>query len=134
MKIKNYLLLFCIGLLLAGCSPVRSFRQIAGISMYSVQSQKEKASSVIERDYTFCYEKTLAVLEEIGANPYLQNPYKKQIVAIGFKGIFARCGDSSKVGFFFEQLAPKKTKIIIKSQNTHLAEFVAQMLFEQLAS
>ncbi|MBN2484194.1 MAG: hypothetical protein JXD21_08360 [Candidatus Omnitrophica bacterium] len=133
MNIKTYVFIFLIStVLFSGCSPVRTVKQMIGTSVYPLEIQKESASAVIDKDYALCYERTLEILQEIGANAYLKNQRRQYIVAIRFSDIFPRCGDSSKVGFFFEKIDPKKTKIIIKSQNTHLAEFVAQMLFEHL--
>ena len=133
MNRKTYIFIFLISAVLcSGCSPVRTVKQMMGTSVYPLEIQKESASAIIDKDYELCYERTLEILHEIGANPYLKNPRRQYIVAIRFSDIFPRCGNTSKVGFFFETIGPKKTKIIIKSQNTHLAEFVAQMLFEHL--
>ncbi len=118
-------------IILIACSPAEMVRRTVGTSIQSLEKEEEgRYAGLVEAGFADSFDALYDVLREEEINIQLKRPRKRYLVAMGFDQVFPRCGDTTKVGFFFREEAPDLTRLEVVSTNRELALFAAQMVFE----
>jgi len=128
-----YLILFFLLLFIISCSPVEMGRRVIGTSIQALEEEeKGRFSGIALADFDETYDAVFAVLEDQGLYIYLDSRGSGYLTAMWFDRRFARCLDTTEVGFFFEEETPGRTRIDVVSLNSDLARFAAELVFEEL--
>lgn len=132
MRISFFLFLLPI-ITLAACGPAEMVRRTAGTSIRSLEKEEEgRYAGLVEAGFQDSYDALYDILQEEEIYIQLDSPRKRYLVAMGFDQVFPRCGDTTKVGFFFREEEPDLTRLEVVSTNRELALFVAELVFESI--
>jgi uncharacterized protein YjhX (UPF0386 family) len=100
-----------------------------GTSVRALNDARAKGrNQVFDYDYETCYKRVILILKEMKVQIYLQSLKDKRIVAMNFEGV----NKTTEVGFFFEEVTPKITKVEISCLNTWALESVSEKIFSAL--
>ena len=122
---------FLLAVLFSGCSPARIFHAFMGTDIRFLRRLEDRNVSEFKIGKELAFSRTIAILRDMHARIFLQDPRRDYLVAIGFDKVYPRCVDTTEVGVFFTGDAAN-TRIVVKSLNVHLEKFVAGKLFEEV--
>jgi len=111
-----------------GCASIKeAARGFAGISTKALEeSRKDAIRKTFNYNYSACYDKVKAALQETGSYIYAQSKNKRMIA------VYVSESDTTPVGIFLKMTGRNKTQIEISSPSTYGKETVAKNVFSVL--
>ena len=128
-EMKKIVLVMVFGIFVfSGCvSPREAWKGFAGTSTKILEEGRDKAlTKEFAYDQPVCYEKVMAILEDMKAYVYDKNKNKS------FIAIYVSASDTTPVGLFLTAVSADKTKIEVSSPSTFTRESFSSKLFEAL--
>lgn len=126
MKILKLFAVLAVAACLSGCA-IWDYT----FSVRSLEKSKVKYSKIFEKDASYCYEKSLELLDKWGAVIF-QKRAEQYIAAWGFSNIYKNCINTTELGIFFSQPGPDKTQVEVSSYNKRLSGYISEKLFKYI--
>jgi len=130
--VKNFILFFLL-FFVSSCAVLDMPFRAAGVSNAKFENE---TTGRFEREFALgkkdCFDKTLAVLNELKARVTRKNYKKGYIIAFDFAKNFDYCLDSTEAGIFIEELGENKIKVSVVCNNSLLAKNLSNKYFEML--
>lgn len=125
------LCLVVLASLLCGCFMADVRREFLGYSRSDILYAAKNYSKTFEAGPGTLFEKTLDALKKMEAVPYRMDTKKRIITAIHFDRSFHACIDTTAVGILIRPIDLKTSEVVVMSENSALAGFVADKLFSE---
>ena len=120
-------------MILGACTPAEMVRRTAGTSIQALEEAEEgRYAGIVEAGVEDSYDVLYAVLSDLGVYIYQGSPRRGYLVAMRFDRILPRCGETTRVGFFFREKGPGATRLEVVSLNPELARSVAELVFGKI--
>ena len=131
---KKFIPLLLSALLLSGCVAIQNIPEyIAGT--YVRQPEEGTGGRYIKifnLPYSDSFDRAEQAVVEMGGSFRFKSRRKRTILAWYFDKVFAGAIDTTKVGIYFKEIDPGKTRIDIACGNYELAKFVSDRVFARL--
>ena len=111
---------------LSGCATVKeAAKGFLAISTKEIEETRDQAiTKIVDYDYTSCYQKVEARLNQIESYIYAQRD--------DFIAVYISKTDTTPAGIFFKQIDKQKTQVEIASPATDTKEYLAEKIFSAL--